>query len=108
MTNISDLPTFPRRFALGAVVATPGALEALDRAGLAPAIFLARHECGDWGDLSEDDRAENEFALGKRIRIFSAPSWYAARNNTTTPVSTNIPSCRAALTGSMLKSDSMM
>ncbi len=72
MTNISDLPTFPRRFALGAVVATPGAVEALDRVGLAPAIFLARHECGDWGDLSEDDRAENEFALGKRIRIFSA------------------------------------
>ena len=54
------------------MVATPGALEALDRAGLAPATFLSRHERGDWGDLGDDDRAENEFSLGKCLRLFSA------------------------------------
>ena len=72
MTDSTDLTTLQPRFDLGNVVATSGALEALDRAGLAPALFLARHQCGDWGDLGEDDRAENEFSLGRYLRLFSA------------------------------------
>lgn len=59
-------------FSLGAIVATPGALEALEHAGKSPADFLARHQCGDWGDLSDDDRRENEFSLSRHLRIFSA------------------------------------
>jgi len=64
----------PRRplFSLGTIVATPGALEALERAGKSPAEFLARHQSGDWGTLSDDDRAENELALVRRFRILSA------------------------------------
>ena len=33
---------------------------------------LQRHEEGDWGDLSADDVKENEYALGKPLRLFSA------------------------------------
>jgi hypothetical protein len=59
-------------FSLGSIVATPGALEAMEHAGTSPAVLLARHQRGDWGDLSADDRRENEFSLGRRLRIFSA------------------------------------
>jgi hypothetical protein len=37
------------RFALGRVVATPGALRALEKAEQLPAEFLDRHVNGDWG-----------------------------------------------------------
>ena len=33
---------------------------------------LKRHLAGDWGELSEEDKAENEFSLGKQLRLFSA------------------------------------
>ncbi len=34
---------------------------------------LKRHACGDWGDLSKDDKAENELALKEgNLRLFSA------------------------------------
>jgi hypothetical protein len=39
------------RFPLGQVVATPGALEALETAGQALAEFLRRHVTGDWGEV---------------------------------------------------------
>lgn len=59
-------------FSLGQVVATPGALMALKEAGQNPAEFLLRHVTGDWGDLDEHDRNENELALQKGLRLFSA------------------------------------
>ena len=48
------------RFPLGRTVATPGALEALVRAGETPLNYLARHIAGDWGDLDQHDKAQNE------------------------------------------------
>ncbi len=60
------------RFQLGQVVATPGALDALERAGVTPLRLLGRHESGDWGDLSDDDIAENEFSLKAGFRLLSA------------------------------------
>ncbi len=36
-------------FALGRLVATPGALELLTRSEQTPLEFLARHSRGDWG-----------------------------------------------------------
>ena len=33
---------------------------------------LKRHARGDWGDLCKEDKEENEFALDKYLRIFSA------------------------------------
>ena len=50
-------------FSLGQVVATPGALAALEKAGQTPLEFLARHVRGDWGELSEEDCKENQFSL---------------------------------------------
>ena len=59
-------------FPLGQIVATPGALEALEASHQNPAEFLARHARGDWGDLSADDIAENEFSLNNGFRLLSS------------------------------------
>ena len=59
-------------FVLGQVVATPGALAALETAGQAPHEFLARHVVGDWGNLVEEDVRENVRALKYGNRLFSA------------------------------------
>ena len=64
--------TKQRLFQLGRTLATPGALEALERSGQDAGEFLSRHQQGDWGDLSEDDKQENDFSVDKRLRIFSA------------------------------------
>lgn len=60
------------RFPLGQIVATPGALEALTDANLRPVTLLKRHVTGDWGDMQDEDKAENEFSVDKELRIFSA------------------------------------
>jgi hypothetical protein len=60
------------RFRLGKVFATAGALDTLEESGQAAAEFVQLHQRGDWGDLSEDDKQENEFSIGNRLRIFSA------------------------------------
>jgi hypothetical protein len=57
---------------LGQTLATPGALEALNQAGQSPDEFLARHQGGDWGDLCDEDKAENELSLKEGFRLFSA------------------------------------
>lgn len=33
---------------------------------------LARHLSGDWGELCQEDRQENEFSLNNNLRLFSA------------------------------------
>lgn len=57
---------------LGFVVATPGALRALEAAGQSADEFLARHMSGDWGELGQADCDENELSLREGFRIFSA------------------------------------
>lgn len=44
------------KFSLGHILATPGALEALQEAGQTPTEFLKRHARGDWGDVCEQDQ----------------------------------------------------
>ena len=63
--------TLPR-FPLGQVVATPGALAALEEAGDRPADLLKRHLAGDWGEVDEHDRQENERSLADGCRLLSA------------------------------------
>ena len=60
------------RFSLGQIVATPGAIRAFAEANQAPAEMLRRHVHGDWGDLAQEDKAENEFSVQKGFRILSA------------------------------------
>ena len=60
------------KFPLGRVVATPGALRAITEAGNSPQEFLDRHIAGDWGDLDDEDRKENEFSVANGFRILSA------------------------------------
>lgn len=62
------MPSFP----LGQTVATPGALEALERNREAARTFLGRHQSGDWGDLDAHDRTENDRAVIQETRILSA------------------------------------
>lgn len=57
------------KFSLGQLVATPGALGVLTHDDILAA--LSRHVRGDWGDCCPADAAENDFALGKYLRIFS-------------------------------------
>lgn len=61
-------PLFP----LGKTFATPGALAALEQADKSAAEYFARHHGGDWGDLSDEDKDANEYALISGERILSA------------------------------------
>jgi len=58
-------------FSMGQLVATPGSLKALQTFGVDPLTLVARHVCGDWGTLCEEDRTENELALREGFRIMS-------------------------------------
>jgi hypothetical protein len=60
------------RFPLGRIVATPGALAALERAADTPAGFIRRHVSGDWGTLDPEDHAENERSVAAGCRLLSA------------------------------------
>ena len=59
-------------FPLGDMVATPAALDALSRVGIAPDQLLARHVRGDWGDLDAHDRQMNDLALSAGERLLSS------------------------------------
>jgi hypothetical protein len=61
-----------QKFPLGRVVATPGALAALQAAGRAPQEFLRRHLAGDWGEVPVEDRRENELSVREGFRVLSA------------------------------------
>jgi hypothetical protein len=60
-------------FPLGRLVATPGAIDLIRRAGekLLPAL-LERHRSGDWGDVPPEDAQENEFSVRYGFRIVSS------------------------------------
>ena len=61
-----------RVFEFGQILATPGALAALQKAGQQPQDFLARHVACDWGDLSDQDQRENDYSLEHGFRILSS------------------------------------
>ena len=68
---MNHLPTIPL-FPAGQVVATPGALTLLEQANKTAFEFLSRHLRGDWGDLCDDDRVENELSLKEGFRLMSS------------------------------------
>lgn len=62
----------PALFPLGSTYITPGAQDALAQSGQSALAFLSRHVTGDWGDLAEEDKRENDFSVDQYLRIFSA------------------------------------
>lgn len=69
---MTNQPNTSAKFPLGQIVATPGALQALNEASQGVLEFLIRHATGDWGDICKDDAAENELFLQEGFRILSA------------------------------------
>jgi hypothetical protein len=61
-----------RVFELGQILATPGALAALEKAGQESGALLKRHVACDWGDLSDEDQKENDYSLEHGFRILSS------------------------------------
>ncbi len=59
-----------RSIELGAVVATPGALEVLYPEEAL--VLLRRHASGDWGEVDGHDQRANKQALKDGTRILSA------------------------------------
>ncbi|WP_038115620.1 hypothetical protein [Variovorax atrisoli] len=59
------------RFDLGRIVATPGALELMQRTDTHPLTLLARHVSGDWGECCPEDAQTNEDALVHGSRVMS-------------------------------------
>ena len=58
------------RFPLGRLVITRAALHALNAEDVV--VSIRRHVTGDWGDLDEHDKAENELSLKQCFRLLSA------------------------------------
>ena len=61
------------RFSLGQVVATQGVI-ALDLPLDTTLALLRRHQTGDWGEIGDEDRRENELSLRQGFRLMSVYS----------------------------------
>lgn len=60
------------KFFPGQILMTPGALDAFKTADDFPRNYLVRHLSGDWGEMSEGDKRENDFSVENGFRVFSA------------------------------------
>lgn len=61
------------RFSTGQVAMTRSVAALVQQGCLDPAQYLSRHLSGDWGDLSDSDRRENDAALRSgEGRLFSS------------------------------------
>ena len=58
-------------FTLGQLVATPGALAAIGVSGDSLETYVNRHVTGDWGEVDDHDRKENQLALEQGLRLMS-------------------------------------
>ena len=62
------------KFNPGCILMTPGAVDAMQRAGIKPSSLLVRHLTGDWGTLDAHDTNANQRALNPKdpLRILSS------------------------------------
>ena len=67
-----DTPQLRPLFKLGMLLATPGALDLLDRHGINATTYLTRHQQGDFGIICAADAKENLFAIEHGLRILSS------------------------------------
>jgi hypothetical protein len=68
MTSTTTKP----KFNCGVLLATPGAIEALEKNGETVFPYLQRHLNGDWGDLCQEDKMLNDQSLIDGSRLLSA------------------------------------
>ena len=59
------------KFDVGQVIVTPTASRALEAGGQSAEQVLLRHQSGDWGDVSEQERSVNEEALRRSFNLLS-------------------------------------
>jgi hypothetical protein len=59
-------------FKPGRVVATPGAMEAMEKNNILSLDLLSRHLCGDWGVVPREDAKANRDALKYGSRLLSS------------------------------------
>lgn len=59
-------------FKLGQVVATPGALQAIEENNVDTWSLIQRHVNGDWGCVPEEDRQENLLSVENGYRVMSS------------------------------------
>jgi len=71
-TNTETATQSARRFPLGSLFMTPGAIEALEEAGQSAQEFICCHARLEQGELSDEDQKENLFSVDQHLRIFSA------------------------------------
>lgn len=57
------------KFRLGRIVATPNSLRQLSNEDVL--MGIQRHQAGDWGEVDDEDRQENELSLKRGFRILS-------------------------------------
>ena len=70
---MTKIETPRAKFHPGRIVATPGAIEAMQASGQYPEVFLGAHLEGYWGgELCEEDRRLNDEALIDGSRLLSA------------------------------------
>ncbi|MGB8417661.1 hypothetical protein [Paraburkholderia sp.] len=60
------------RLKLGRIFVTPAALTLLQSVEVSGFDLLLRHVRGDWGDISESDRQQNELSLTAGLRVLSS------------------------------------
>jgi hypothetical protein len=64
-----------KKFNLGQLVMTKGVNDMMtnnEEFASHVRLSIIRHMAGDWGDVSDEDRVENELALQEGDRLFSA------------------------------------
>lgn len=66
-------------FSLGQILATPAALEILEKDDHKPSEYLERHASCDWGDVCDEDKKLNDDAVRDGARLLSA---YHTRSKT--------------------------
>lgn len=59
------------RFRPGQIFATPAALEVIANARVSILYLLTRHVRGDWGDICDEDRQQNELSVNAGLRLLS-------------------------------------
>jgi len=68
---MKNTPRLKPLFHPGRLLVTPEALEKL-RANQVPVIsVMLRHIAGDWGIVSDDDRAQNDLSIAAGLRLLS-------------------------------------